>query len=244
MDIKEPYFLLARKLDEHWLWQEKPFSRGQAWVDLIMQAAFKDHETVWKNQVIHVKRGQVPKSYRQLGLRWGWDKNKVGRFLKLLKKRSMCGTDLGQGFTLVTIYNYETYQLSPKGERDSNAPVNGTQTGHRRDKQNKSNKSNKSINTIYRKKSNTKKAFKGLSDDFLNKCRTNPEFANVDVDLIYATFTDYCKQKGGRPYADYEAAFRNFLRRDNKFKQLKKEGRVNNVPKSNAKYSRGGKLLE
>lgn len=236
--------MLARKLDEHWLWQEKPFSRGQAWVDLIMQAAFKDHETVWKNQVIYVKRGQVPKSYRQLGLRWGWDKNKVGRFLKLLKKRSMCGTDLGQGFTLVTIYNYETYQLSLKGERDSNAPADETQAGRRRDKQNKSNKSNKSTNTIYTKKSNTKKAFKGLSEDFLNKCRTSPEFAKVDVDLIYRTFTDYCKQRGGRPYADYEAAFRNFLRRDNKFKQPKNGGRVIHVPKSDAKYSRGGKLFE
>jgi hypothetical protein len=244
LDIKEPYFLLARKLEEHWLWQEKPFSRGQAWVDLIMQAAFKDHETVWKNQVINVKRGQVPKSYRQLGTRWGWDKNKVGRFLTLLKKRGMCGTDLGQGFTLISIYNYETYQLSPKGEWDSNAPVNGTQAGHRRDKQNKSNKSNKSNNTIYAKKTNTKKAYKGLSDEFLNKCKANPEFAHIDVDLIYRTFTDYCKQKGGRPYADYEAAFRNFLRRDKQFKRPKDERRLSNVPKSNAKYSRGGKLLE
>jgi len=31
-----------RSIQGHWLWEDRPFARGQAWIDLLLQANYKD----------------------------------------------------------------------------------------------------------------------------------------------------------------------------------------------------------
>ena len=38
MNTQKGFVGVHRSLQEHWLWDEKPFSKGQAWIDLIMLA--------------------------------------------------------------------------------------------------------------------------------------------------------------------------------------------------------------
>ena len=71
--------------DPHWL--ERPFTKGQAKIDLAMLAEYEDTEIMahgGKKILLH--RGQLFTSIRWLATRWGWHRNTVVRFLDLLAK--------------------------------------------------------------------------------------------------------------------------------------------------------------
>ena len=78
--MKDGFFKLQRKLLESDLWLTEPFTKGQAWVDLIGLANFADVEK-FDGATIHVyKRGQVVTSYGTLAKRWKWSVNRVRRY--------------------------------------------------------------------------------------------------------------------------------------------------------------------
>ena len=74
------WITVDRQLFDHWIWAEKPFSRGQAWIDLIGLANFKDEKTPYRNQIISCKRGTVYRSISYLSRRWGWSRDKTRNF--------------------------------------------------------------------------------------------------------------------------------------------------------------------
>ena len=83
------YVKIYRKLFYSPLWNIKPFSKGQAWIDLIMSANFKDTEILFGNQIIKVERGSFITSEVKLMERWGWSKSKVRAFLNNLRLQKM-----------------------------------------------------------------------------------------------------------------------------------------------------------
>lgn len=101
---------LDRQLQDHWLWQIKPFSKAQAWIDLIMLVNHKDSVVPIGNEVLHIKRGTKPIGLRQMGERWGWSARKVSGFLNLLENDKMIVQKRNTKGTLVTIVNYENFQ--------------------------------------------------------------------------------------------------------------------------------------
>ena len=50
---------LYRSLLDSDLWLKEPFTRGQAWVDLIGLANYADTERIYKGQPQIVRRGQL-----------------------------------------------------------------------------------------------------------------------------------------------------------------------------------------
>jgi len=71
--------------DPHWL--ERPFTKGQAKIDLVMLAEYEGTEiTAHGGKKIPLRRGQLFTSIRWLAVRWGWHRNTVVRFLDLLTK--------------------------------------------------------------------------------------------------------------------------------------------------------------
>lgn len=104
------YILLHKQITENCLWEDKPFARGQAWIDLILMANFKDGEMFTKGTIVPVKRGQVFRTIKFLSNRWGWSIKKTKGFLTLLENQKMVTTKgLPQG-TLITIEKYESFQ--------------------------------------------------------------------------------------------------------------------------------------
>lgn len=106
---------LHRRLRRHPLWGSERFSRGQAWVDLLLDAAHTDHEVVRGGRVIAVPRGAVFTSQSGLAERWSWTRETVGKFLKLLEKQAMIADisavrGAGIGYTLFRISNYKRFQ--------------------------------------------------------------------------------------------------------------------------------------
>ena len=125
---------LHRKLADDPLWLSEPFTKGQAWVDLLMMVNHEDRKIIIRNNIVHVKAGQRIISIEQLAHRWRWSRGKVRRFLKMLENDASISTtcDRTNG-TSVTIEKWAFYQ----GERPSNGTSNdtsdGTSNGHQTD---------------------------------------------------------------------------------------------------------------
>lgn len=102
---------LHRQITEHWLWEEKPFSKGQAWIDLLLQANHKENKVPFGNQLISIERGEFLTSESKLAERWGWSRKKVRNFLTMLSQDGMIeNIKMPNKGTRIKIVNYEVYQ--------------------------------------------------------------------------------------------------------------------------------------
>ena len=105
----EGFIPINRKLFEHWLWQDKPYAKGQAWIDLISLANFKDRKIPFKDGVAVLKRGEINSSLGTLAVRWGWSRMSVKRFLNVLECDKMVTVNSTTHGTVITLVNYSLY---------------------------------------------------------------------------------------------------------------------------------------
>lgn len=126
---KKSYIRLDRKIQDHWLWQEKPFSKAQAWIDLLMSATYKDYTDIYNGEVIKKSRGSVYTSVVYLSEKWGWSRNKVLRFLRTLESEEMVTTNGTPNGTTITIENYNFYQSPYTTDGTTDETPHGTTDG-------------------------------------------------------------------------------------------------------------------
>lgn len=108
------FFVVDRGLFDHWVWSDKPYAKGQAWIDLIGLANHKDTKRVKNGETIVFKRGTVNRSMKELADRWGWNRKQVKKFLLDLEADQMVSvkatrTGTRQG-TRITLLNYGRFQ--------------------------------------------------------------------------------------------------------------------------------------
>ena len=89
---KGGYIKLYRKSFEDVLYFNEPFTKWQAWCDLIQLALWKDSEFTVRGVSVQGKRGCVYMSMRSLSTRWKWSVNKVQRFLEFLVQEERVST--------------------------------------------------------------------------------------------------------------------------------------------------------
>lgn len=106
----EGWIKLHRGLLDNDLWRSEPFSRGQAWVDLLLLANHKESFFYKRGNKVIVKRGQVGRSSVELSDRWNWSRTKINKFLKDLQKEQQIILHKSTVTQLITIVNYDTYQ--------------------------------------------------------------------------------------------------------------------------------------
>lgn len=117
---------IYREIQEHHIWNsDEPFDKRSAWIDLLLMANYKDFKAEHRGRVVERKRGEINTSVVYLAKRWGWSRNKVYRFLRLLQDEKMIALDGTPDGTLVTVENYEKYQ----GGRTANGTPHGTPDG-------------------------------------------------------------------------------------------------------------------
>ena len=92
MSTDKGYIKVYRDIRDHWIWQEKPYGKAQAWIDLLMMANHEEKKILFEGQLITVGKGQHMTSLTKLAERWGWSRSKVKRFLDVLKSEQMCNT--------------------------------------------------------------------------------------------------------------------------------------------------------
>ena len=108
--MAQGWISIHRQLQSHWLWDDKPFSKGQAWVDLLLLANHADNKFMLGNELIEVKAGSFVTSERKLSERWGWSRKKVSNFLTLLQNDEMLVVKKNHQRTAITIVKYGDFQ--------------------------------------------------------------------------------------------------------------------------------------
>jgi len=103
------YVTLHRSIQSCWVWEEKPFGMGQAWVDLIMLANHADKKEYSDGKLKEYKRGTVHRSIQWLANRWGWNRKKVKKFLDALKQDNMIELSCTTHGTTITLVKYDDY---------------------------------------------------------------------------------------------------------------------------------------
>lgn len=119
-----------RKISENDLWLSEKFTRGQAWVDLIMLANHKPGILRKRGIRVDIERGQLGWSEVRLAERWKWSRGKVRRFLSELAsgKEPFIVQQKSKITTLITIINYSTYQSDDTTSSTTDSTTNGHQT--------------------------------------------------------------------------------------------------------------------
>lgn len=110
---------LHRTLAYNKLWLSEPFTKGQAWVDLLMLAG---------------RDGTLNVSYKWLADRWNWYKSKTFRFLQYLEAEGMIefcetenGTDDGTASgTAFRLINWAKFQHRGTANGTGSGTADGT----------------------------------------------------------------------------------------------------------------------
>ena len=139
----EGWIKIWRKLGDSKLWLSEPFTRGQAWVDLLILANHSDGYLRKRGIRVEVCRGQVGWSEEKLAERWKWSRGKVRRFMSELssEKEQKTVQQKSNITTLNTILNYAQYQGS--GTTDGHQTVQQTDTKQYSNKNGKKEKNDK-----------------------------------------------------------------------------------------------------
>lgn len=111
---------ISRDIVNHWLWQDKPFSRGQAWIDLVLLAAWKDRAFYVRGIRVEQHRGDVCVSVREMCERWGWSNGKTIRFLNELETEHQITQQKSNVINTISIVNYDKYQIGNTTDETTN----------------------------------------------------------------------------------------------------------------------------
>lgn len=138
----EGWIKLHRQLLDSPIWVNEPFSRGQAWVDLLMMA---NHEDGVGKKGDVIPAGSMVTSYAFLAKRWHWSVGKVRRYLSTLTGTQMVSLTGTRSGTLLSIVKYDFFQ----GERHTNRHTNRHTSEHtnRQPTRSKEDKEEKKSNT-------------------------------------------------------------------------------------------------
>ena len=162
------YIRLWRKIQDNPLWVSEKFTRGQAWIDLVMLANHKDGHIRIRGIKVPVKRGQCGWSVVSLAARWRWSRGRVNRFLKELETVQQIEQQKSFVTSLINIINYNEYQPNGTANRTASDTANGQQTD--------TNKNDKNVNKekiVLPDKSNNHIPYKEIVDYLNLKSKKN-----------------------------------------------------------------------
>lgn len=120
---------IHRALADHELWLAEPFTYGQAWVDIFLNANHAPGSFMVKRQRVSLERGQIGWSEITMTERWKWSRGKVRRFLKRLSSDGMIEQQAGHLTSVITICNYDDYQSSSKEDGTPDGTSGSTADG-------------------------------------------------------------------------------------------------------------------
>jgi len=134
----EGWITLNRSLLDNFVWHGEPFTRGQAWVDLLLLANHAPTRTMIDGKVIDLEPGSYVTSIRRLADRWERSPKWTMKFLDLLESDNMIETQIvGNGNakrTVLFIVKYGIYQASYVDE-ETQRKRSGTHKGNAKETQ-------------------------------------------------------------------------------------------------------------
>ena len=142
---KNGWIRLHRRIMDGPDWLAEPFTRAQAWVDLLLLANHKTGFIRRRGIMVAVERGQVGYSEDALAARWQWSKGKARRFLSELMRLSRISRKISEKTVLkktsvsalIYIVNYEKYQASGNENGTEDGPKTVTEQEEKEEKEEK-----------------------------------------------------------------------------------------------------------
>lgn len=127
--MENSWIRLHRKLMDDPLYFAEPFTKMQAWIDLLLLANFADRVTFIRGNRVTIKRGQVAYSREWFSGRWRWSRGKIDRFFDMLERENMIGRQKSAVITCISILNYDTYQDNGSTDRSVNRSADRSANG-------------------------------------------------------------------------------------------------------------------
>jgi len=135
---------LHRSILEHPHWMSEPFTRAQAWIDLLLLANHKESHIRKRGVLVVVDRGALGYDERTLAERWKWSRGKVRRFLQELTEEKRINRKISQKTipkntsvsACIYILNYEKYQSGDTENSTEDSTEDGTRTRMLKNKKN------------------------------------------------------------------------------------------------------------
>lgn len=193
--MSKGWISLHRQIWDNWVWKDKPFSKGQAWIDLLLMANHEDKKVMFGNQLITIKRGSFVTSIRNLCDRWGWSNTKVRTFLSLLEQDGMIIVKSDAKKTTLTIVNYSIYQDSNTSKNDTKTTVDFLEDKNRYE-QNDAETTAVSIDTAgLEDNSKSKKRHRNDAETTQKHEKNDAETTAVSVDIARLEDNDKSKKR-------------------------------------------------
>lgn len=125
------FIWVYRSLRENWVWRERPFSPGQAWVDLLMRANWRASKIPHPGKMgpAMLQPGELICSKRELAVNWGWSRGKIERYITCLENESMVEATNDTTYTRLKILNWGRLQKSARKDGATNGATNGAIDG-------------------------------------------------------------------------------------------------------------------
>lgn len=214
MKVEEPeenyqtgWIRIYRSILNHPTWKEKPYSKGQAWIWIILRANFKEAKVLIGNEVVVCDPGEFITSQDNMAEVWGWTLSRVRAFISLLQNDSMIIEKTTNRFTKLTICNYATYQGGTTNQTANDQPTDGQRTAI--DKKYKKLRSKEST-TISSKKSLFKE------NEMFDKGKFAAALPDWERHVLrhYYEAMDRWSSENGNKKVDWIATAKNWRRRD------------------------------
>ncbi|WP_417615335.1 hypothetical protein [Parasphingorhabdus sp.] len=141
-------FSVARGWRDHALFRNEKYSRGEAWLWLVEIACWKPRDYDVSGKIIRLERSQLCTSRNELAKQWDWSPSAVERYLGRLETGQMIERATGQGKSIITICNYDKYQLSPNEAGQATGQATGQGPDRDRTTKEEGNKGRTNISSL------------------------------------------------------------------------------------------------
>jgi len=99
---------IHRTITDNWVWQNSDYLKW--WLDILIEVNHTPSKTLIKGTLYECLRGQKLYSLDTWAKRWGTNKSKSRRFLKMLEKDNMIVFKSETQTTRITVCKYDSYQ--------------------------------------------------------------------------------------------------------------------------------------
>lgn len=201
---------LPRNIMEDPLYFAEPFTRAQAWIDLLLLANYADGYFIVRGNRVNVKRGQVGRSQQNLAERWRWSRGKVDRFLTEMEKDGRIIQQKSRLTSLISIVNFESlYSTEQQNQQQTEQ-----QTTQQMDINNKNNnKNNNNTSSNEEEKGKPQKRFIPPTLEEVQAHITEKGYS-VDAESFIAFYQSKNWYVGKNKMKDWKAALVTWERRE------------------------------
>ena len=122
--------LYNQTLESDFWGDPESFSLRDAFIHVLLAANWRQGVSRRKGHKVIINRGQWLTSIRKLMETFHWSKNRVYRWLKAMKDYGMLESENLSFGTLLTVVNYDKYQVTQHSDGHSDGHNDGDSDGH------------------------------------------------------------------------------------------------------------------